>query len=246
MLLQCPQWYNAETFVENHIILGVACAVHVCSGNQHPSDGFIVHNILAITDNYMIAMKEICQWGIQGVAALVEHPSIEDLLKIKPVFEVLQLWRVCIHSECPHPLRPMLLQCPQWYNAETFVENHIILGVACAVHVCSGNQHPSDGFIVHNILVITDNYMIAMKEICQWGIQGVAALVEHPSIEDLLKIKPVFEVLQLWRVLWSFAFYAILLGYILAPVGQCFVIKIGVVELQTKLAKRDCICEQCA
>ena len=104
---------------------------------------------------------------------------------------------------------------------EAFAKNCIVLGVVGAIHVCSGNQHLRDGTIVHTILVITDAHIV-MKEIGQWGIQGVAALVKCPSIEGLLKVKPVFKVLQFWRVLQSFAFYAIFLRDILTPSWSVF------------------------
>ena len=75
------------------------------------------------------------------------------------------------------------------------------------------------------MLIITDTHVV-MKEVRQWGIQGVITLVELPSIEGFLEVKPVFKVLQLQRVLQSFAFYAILLRDILSPVGQCRLIKV--------------------
>ena len=57
------------------------------------------------------------------------------------------------------------------------MENHVMtLGVVGAVHVCSGNQHLRDGPIVHNILIVLDNYVV--MKICQWDIQGVAMLVK--------------------------------------------------------------------
>ena len=95
---------------------------------------------------------------------------------------------------------------PDGATLEAFVENHIVLGVVGPVHVHSGNQHLRDGIIVPTILIITDAHIVA-KEICQWGIKGVAALVQCPSIEGILKVKPVFEVLQFQRVLWSFVMH---------------------------------------
>ena len=70
------------------------------------------------------------------------------------------------------------------------MENRIVLGVVGAMHVSSGNQHLRDGIIVSTILVIADAHVVS-KEIRQWGIQGVTAPVKCPSIEGLLKVKPV-------------------------------------------------------
>ena len=108
------------------------------------------------------------------------------------------------------------------------MEDRVVLHVVGAMHVRGGNQHLGDQVVALGILIITDAHIVT-EEVRQWGIKGVAALIECPNVEGILEIKPVFKVLQLWRALWSFAFYAILLRDILTPVGQCHLIEVSII-----------------